>query len=218
VRPTSARTAFATLAVVITAVAAFALVTDGFTVLTTEAARRAFVLRSPIAVPDLQGTDQIGRVHGMLADPEHAGSVPRVTIVEFVYTRCETICSAQASSYQQLQHEIRARHLQGKVRLLTVSFDPSHDTPVTLAKYAQRMHADPSIWTLISPTRSEQVQRALAAFGVVVIPAPLGQFQHNAAFHVLDGRGWLVRIVDADNPLGALDAAVSLSQALGSLV
>lgn len=169
-------------------------------------------------VPELQGTDQSGRVYDMLSDPGHDGPVPRVTIVDFVYTRCETLCGAQASTYARLQVELRARHLDGKVRLLTVSFDPSHDTPRTLAQYAQRMHADPAVWTLMSPNRPEQLTRALAAFGVVVVPAPLGQLQHNAALHVVDTRGRLAHIVDVNDPLGALDAAVSLSRALGTMV
>lgn len=213
----SMSTALVSLAVSLAGAAAFALVTQGFTALTAETARRAAVLRSPVAIPELQGTDQTGRVHGMLADPEHTGPFPRVTIVDFVYTRCETLCSAMGSSYEQLQAEVRARHLEGKVRLLTVSFDPLHDTSTTLVQYAQRVHADPEIWTLMCPTRPEQLPRALAAFGVVVVRAPMGQLLHNSAFHVLDTRGQLVRIVDAGNPLGALDAAVSISGTSESL-
>jgi protein SCO1/2 len=39
------------------------------------------------------------------------------------------------------------------------------------------------------------------------------QFQHNAAFHVLDANGRLARIVDPDDVSGALDAALSLAPA-----
>jgi protein SCO1 len=211
------RTALATVAVALAGAVAFAQLTHGFTALTTETARRAAVELAPVTVPDLIGKDHLGRARELLADLDHAGRVPRVTIVDFIYTRCESLCSALGSTYQQLQADIRARGLQDKVRLLTVSFDPLHDTPAMLAQYALRMHADPGIWTLMSPTRPEQLAHVLTAFGVVVVPVPPDQLQHNAAFHVIDTRGRLVRIVDVDDPQAALDEALSIGRIRESL-
>jgi protein SCO1/2 len=79
-----------------------------------------------------------------------------------------------------------------------------------LRRYAVRVHADPAVWTFMRPQHAEQLPGLLATFGVVVVEAPMEQFQHNAAFHVLDANGRLARIVDPDDPLGALDAALSL--------
>jgi len=211
------RTAIATALVGVAGFAAFAGLTRGFTVLTSEAARRDAIEALPVAVPVLQGVDQAGRRHALFADIESKGLRPRVTIVDFIYTRCAGVCSALGGSYQQLQAEIRARHLEDRVRLVTVSFDPQHDTPQTLAAYAQQMRADAGVWTLVSPQRPAQLPSLLAAFGIVVVPAPMAQFQHNAAFHVLDLQGRLARIVDLDDPRGALEAALSLSPAAGSM-
>jgi protein SCO1/2 len=204
------RAAFATGLVGIAWLAAFAGLTRGFTALTSETARRDSVAESPIAVPALLGTDQTGRSHELFADLDGAGHGPRVTIVGFIYTRCVTVCGILGGSYQQLQAEILERHLAGRVRLVTVSFDPSNDTPEALAGYARRMHADPTVWTLMRPQHTEQIPGLLASFGVVVVPAPMEQFQHNAGFHVLDFNGRLARIVDLTDPLGALDVAISL--------
>ena len=57
--------------------------------------------------------------------------------------------------------------------------------------------------------------RVLDMFGIVVVPAPLGQFEHNAAFHVVTPDGHLARIVDLDDPDGALRAAVGLAVETG---
>ncbi len=64
---------------------------------------------------------------------------------------------------------------------------------------------------MMRPEDPRQLPALLAAFGIVVIAAPMEQFEHNAAFHVVDDSGRLARIVDADDPLGALDTAMSLA-------
>src|SRR3569833_2203797 len=48
---------------------------------------------------------------------------------------------------------------------------------------------------------SQQRGKLRDALGITVIPAPLGEFQLNAAFHVLSPDGRLVRIVDYDQPV-----------------
>ena len=208
------RSAIATCAVCAIGTTAFAAVTHGFTTLTSESARRLDVIRSPRALPAIQGVDQDGRHRGLFVDAENPATHARVTIVDFIYTRCVSVCSQLGDRYQQLQAVILARHLEHAVRLVTVSFDPKHDTADALAAYATRMHIDTRVWTLVVPADPERLPDLLSAFGVVVLPAPLEQFQHNAAFHVLDRSGRLARIVDIDDRDGVLDAALSLMAAV----
>jgi protein SCO1/2 len=93
------------------------------------------------------------------------------------------------------------------VRLVTVSFDPGHDTPAIIQEYGARLGAKPDLWTILTPLDPDALQRSLNAFGVVAIPAPQGQFVHNAAFHVIDRHGRLARIIDITQPEAALSAA-----------
>jgi protein SCO1/2 len=51
----------------------------------------------------------------------------------------------------------------------------------------------------------------LDAFGIIVIPAPLGEFEHNAALHLVSGAGRLFRIVDYVDATVALDTALANS-------
>src|SRR5690606_16239646 len=89
--------------------------TDGFTVLTTEAARRADVVRHPRALPDvlLQGEDGVSTTlrHRLQSDG-------RLTVVNFMYTRCFSICVAMGSELQQLQAAIKGQGLESTVRVL----------------------------------------------------------------------------------------------------
>jgi protein SCO1/2 len=196
------RTLIAMLAIAAVGVLAFAGLTHGFTVLTSETARRQAVAAEPMAVPDLWGIDQTGKRRALLDKVDD-----RAVIVDFIFTRCTSVCSALGNSYQQLQADILEEHLEKAVRLVTVSFDPEHDTPAIIADYGRRFRANSEIWTILTPIDSEALRRALEAFGVVRVPAPAGQFIHNAAFNVIDRRGRLARIVDIGEPRKALAAA-----------
>jgi len=134
--------------------------------------------------------------------------------VDFVYTRCQTVCLAMGSSFQQMQRALRERGGQGgQVRLLSISFDGSHDTPVVLQAYAARLSADPALWRFARMPDPQATQRLLADFQVVVVPDGRGDFEHNAALLLVDQKGRLVRIFDYAEQQLALDYARHLAGA-----
>jgi protein SCO1/2 len=169
-------------------------------VVATEDGRRLSVAEAPPAVPSVQAALASGESGTLPALLARDG---RVTLATFIYTRCNAVCSVLGTEMQQLQREIRARGLQGRVRLLSISFD-AHDTPGVLAAYAQRMQADPAIWHFAAIPDTAERSKLLAQFGVLIIPAPLGEFQHNAAFHTLTPTGRLTAITDYDSPIAEL--------------
>lgn len=62
----------------------------------------------------------------------------KVTLVTFIYTRCPfpDYCPLVSSNFAQIYAAIRSNPaLDAKVRLLSVSFDPAHDTPQVLRQY-----------------------------------------------------------------------------------
>src|SRR5471032_232289 len=140
------------------------------------------------------------------------GTDGRVTIVAFIYTSCNSVCTVLGSEFQQMQQAIRDRHLQDKVRLMSISFDP-RDTDQRLASYVVRQRADPAIWNIVGIDAEAQRHAVLNTFGIVVLPAPLGEFVHNAAFHIVDSDGRLAKIDDFDLPSKALADAVAMYEA-----
>ena len=193
------RTACAVAAVLLIGIAAIWHATLGFRVVATEDGRRLSVAESPLAVPAVRATLASGESGTLPALLARDG---RVTLATFIYTRCNAVCSVLGSEMQQLQKEIRAHGLEDRVRLLSISFD-THDTPAVLAAYAKRMQADPAIWHFAAIPDASERSKLLAQFGVVVIPAPLGEFQHNAAFHTL-AANHLTAITDYDTPIAEL--------------
>lgn len=181
------------------------LQTDGFTVLTTEAARRADIRSEPRSMPDAVLAASDGASTTLLADLRSDG---RVAIINFMYTRCISVCLAMGTQFQQLQDDIQRQGLSDKVRLLSLSFDEA-DTPEQLLRYEQRMRVIPTVWRSMGIEGAAARKALLNAFGIVVVPAPMGQYEHNAAFHIVTPAGRLVRIVDLDDTQTLLDLAVN---------
>lgn len=178
-------------------------VTSGFTVLTAEGARRQSVAAHPRVLPDARVVDSAGHAFPLDVDLRRDG---RVAIVNFFYTRCVALCLAQGALTDRLQQAITAEGLQHRIRLISISFDPRDKAP-DLARYAQRMGADPGTWQFLSFADPVQARAVLKAFGILVVPAPLGEFEHNAAFHLVTPDGRLARVLDLDQAGRALEAA-----------
>ena len=186
--------------------------TDGFQVWTDEGARRLEVALEPVAAPRVvaQGPD-VGELELPQLLARHGG----VTIVDFIYTRCLTVCRTLGGSFQQLQDALQADARAGKpsgVRLLSISFDGAHDDPAALRTYAQGLKAEPELWRFVRVPDAAQQQALLRRLGVVVVPDGRGDFEHNAALLVFDARGRMVRIFDLAEQQLALDYARHLAR------
>lgn len=184
--------------------------TAGGTAYTTETQRRSEVAQAAIAVPDFQVVDALG-LKGSLR--ERLAQSERVWIVDFVYTRCTTVCLSLGTVFQQLQAQLAEQGLQNRVGLLSISFDPEQDRPPALADYEKRMRMQPAVWQAISLVNPEDRRRLLDSFGIMVVPAPLGEFEHNAALHIVTPDGQLVRILGLEEGPRALALAQALADA-----
>ena len=189
------RTLLASLALLIAGSVALSAATGGFQVFTTESARRAAVREKPIDVPAVALQTQSG------ARISLASLQGKWLLVDFIYTRCPTYCVALGAEFSQLQDRLAEPIAQGKVQLLSISFDPTHDTPAQLAAYLQRSRDRGDGWLASRLLSAGDLLKLERAFGVTVIPDGFGGYIHNAAIHVVDPSGRLVEIFD----LGDLD-------------
>jgi len=184
------KTAIASTLIVLVATCIFWNETEGFSAFTVESARRLDVARNPRAVPavSLQSSD------GGEVDLVSGGTQP--TLVEFVYTSCSTICLALGEDFFRLQENIARDPRRSGVRLISISFDLERDTSVQLAEYAKAHGARSPVWKIVRPRSAADLRRLLDVFGIVVKDDGAGGYVHNAAIHLVDARGRLVRIGD----------------------
>ncbi|MFG0326593.1 MAG: SCO family protein [Phycisphaerales bacterium JB037] len=88
----------------------------------------------------------------------------KVTIVDFVFSNCPSICPAMTYRMSKLQE--RLGDVEG-VRFLSVSIDPERDTPERLRAWAAEFDADLETWSFLTGERA--VARGIAkaiGFGV----------------------------------------------------
>lgn len=176
-------------------------VTDGFHAFTTEVAHRIAVRRHPVLLPATVLQTQSG---AQISLSDFRG---KWLLVEFMYTRCATYCLAAGSEFAQLQRQLAAPLSLGRAQLLSISFDPAHDTPSQLANYLRRSgdrdagdggHGD---WIAARPMDLRDSAQLERVFGVTVIPDGLGGYTHDAGISLVDPQGRLVAIYDLGDAL-----------------
>lgn len=175
------------------------------------AATNVHLLQAGDRVPDTKLTDQDGKP---IALTDFAGSVSAVT---FIYTRCPLpqFCPLMDRRFAEVQKLAAADPaLSGKVRLLSVSFDPKNDRAEVLLSHAKKLNADPEVWRFATATE-EIVDRFAAEFGVNVIREKDGTITHNLRTAVIDRTGHVTSIVD-NNAWSADELIQALKNALAA--
>jgi protein SCO1/2 len=110
-------------------------------------------------IPDVPVVDQDGKPLRFYSDLVKG----KVVAVNFVFTTCTTICPPMGANFAKLQKVLGERVGQD-VHLISVSVDPSTDTPERMKAWGQKFGAGPG-WTLVTGDRNE-ITRLLKALGV----------------------------------------------------
>jgi protein SCO1/2 len=110
-----------------------------------------------VKIPDTQVLDQFGKelnFSDLVKD--------KVVAINFVFTTCTAICPSLTATFRRVQQEAAARGLQ--VQLISISVDPTTDTPERLKDFAAKFKAEPG-WTFVTgeKTRIDSVLQALGA-------------------------------------------------------
>ena len=114
-------------------------------------------------------------------------------LLTFIYTRCPLpdFCPLLSRHFQHLQPRLIER-FGDRVHLLSISFDPKHDTPEVLRDYARRYTEDTRQWTFATGS-PEEIARVAGGFGVFYTQD--GQdFDHNLATALIGPDGQVRRL------------------------
>lgn len=183
-------------------------VTGGLEHWTFESLRRAQARRGDRQAAPLALRDSADLVFHAWR-PEAGNDRHDMLIVDFIFTRCPTVCQSLGSTYQQLQAQLEAGGSpeDARIGLLSISFDTEHDDAAALAEYGRLHRALPARWRLAVPRDAAAARMLLDSLGVVVIADGWGGYTHNAALHLIDRRGRLRAIHDHADWARALDEA-----------
>ena len=193
-RPATAGPALALLLVLALAIAGVRYLTSGFTAWTLDDRRAERVKEHTLALHAIDTRNQLGENKRLFSAGEHSGQTAQFYLVDFIYTRCISVCRALGSEFSQLQSRIRADGIEGRVGLVSLSFDPTRDDTASLASYAREHHAQLPVWEVAAPLAASAMQELLHDADVIAIPDGLGGFEHNGGIHVTDSGGHVLAV------------------------
>jgi len=141
----------------------------------------------------------------------------RVTVMSFIYTRCASAnaCPMATGVLMQL-HRLTAEDaaLARKLRLVSMSFDPSNDTPERMTAYSALADSSKPAaeWRFITSASQEKLRPILDAYGQAVDRKknpndPTGPLNHTLRVFLIDRDGNIRNIYSS----GTLDVRFVLA-------
>jgi protein SCO1 len=117
--------------------------------------------------------------------------------ITFIYTRCPLpeFCPLMDRQFAAVQRTIARENDLRDVRLVTATLDPEFDTPAVLSQHAERLKADPAVWTFLTGEPAAVTKFALQ-FGIFS-EKDLGtgaNLTHNLRTAVVDADGRIVKV------------------------
>jgi protein SCO1 len=142
-------------------------------------------------VPDLALTNQAGkRIHLR----QYLG---KSLLLTFIYTRCPLpdYCPRMSGNFARIHKAIRSdAGLARSLHLLSISFDPEHDTPEVLRAYGKGYNGNVEFddWEFATGTPDE-VKAVTSCFGLEYWPEQ-GQYTHTLRTALIGADGRLVKL------------------------
>jgi len=143
-------------------------------------------------VPDFSFTNQAGK---RISLKQYRG---KVLLVTFIYTRCPfpDFCPRMSSNFAEIYKQLGTNPALANTHLLSISFDPDHDTPKVLHDYGFSVaHThDPALfsrWEFAAPTAADLPK--IADFFALTVKPEGGLITHNLSTAVIGPDGKIVK-------------------------
>ncbi|HWA84698.1 MAG TPA: SCO family protein [Opitutus sp.] len=141
-------------------------------------------------IPKFALYDQDGRV------VDSARFRGRQLMLNFIYTRCPVANMCPAATLKMMQTQKLARQAGVKdLELVSITLDPTYDTPGVLKDYAAVRGIDTSNFSFLTGPQSA-IKDLLTQFGVIAEFQGGGFLQHTLATLLIDGHGRIIHRAD----------------------
>ncbi len=137
------------------------------------------------AVVDTDGTP--ARLHNYFGD--------KVVLLSFIYSHCSDVngCPLATAVLQAVKKRMEADPtVAGRLRLISLSFDPQQDLPAVMRAYGKRLQGGSVEWRFFTTRSQEQLDPILEAYGQPVVKDvdasgnSLGSFSHILRVFLID--------------------------------
>jgi protein SCO1/2 len=116
----------------------------------------------------------------------------KVVVLHFIYASCPDVCPLHAETIARVQAMVNDTPMKQRVMFVTITTDPSRDTPDVMRDYGPSHGLDPVNWLFLTttPEQAEDATRKLAeAFGHKFTRTDDGNQMHGIVTHVIDRDG-----------------------------
>lgn len=112
-----------------------------------------------------------------------------VTVYDFIFTNCASSCPMMTEQMRQLTKKIDK---DAPVRFVSITVDPTRDTPEKLREYAARFRNDPR-WTFLTGDRVGIVRLSVDGFKLAASSPEPGTepLLHSTKFAIADKNGMI---------------------------
>ncbi len=136
----------------------------------------------------------------------------KVTIVDFFFINCPTICPKMTRNLSYLE-----KSFQDEVDFSIASFtiNPEYDTPIALKKYSQSYNVTHPNWHFLTGDKTQIYNLAKNGFNLFAEqnPKAAGGFEHSGYFALIDKEGFLrSRYDEFGNPIIYYRGTISLEE------
>lgn len=109
-------------------------------------------------------------------------------LIDFIYTNCPGPCLTLTSKMVGVAEDL-GPEMGSKVRIISITVDPTRDTPQAMDKFAKKLDANRKGWLFLTGTHQE-VNDALAPFKMHLVKAgPNGILPHTLTVFLLGPNG-----------------------------
>jgi cytochrome c peroxidase len=113
----------------------------------------------------------------------------RVVLLSFIYTTCSDVNGCPLAAYVLKRVQDRAvaePQLRDKLRIVSLSFDPQHDTPAVMAEYGARLRAPGFDWAFLTTASDAVLKPTLDAYDQFVYRDESGAVSHILRVMLID--------------------------------
>lgn len=115
----------------------------------------------------------------------------KISLVDFIYSSCGDECPLMTTRMKSLQAKLSDT---SGVSFITITTDPTHDTPAVLKSYAQNFKANEANWSFLTGDKKVIVDLSVRGFN---LPAAENTVDHTEFFALVDTKGWVQGYYDS---------------------
>lgn len=136
----------------------------------------------------LDSAGEATTLHGLYAG--------HIVLLSFIYATCDDVngCPLATLVLHRLQSALKARpELKDRLRLITLSFNPEHDTPAVMEQYGAGFQSGGIDWRFLTTRSEAELQPILRGYQQSVEREvdeqgqPTGKFAHLLRVYLIDG-------------------------------